>query len=76
MGDGEGCNTPISSAQCSRGLASSDVVVAVKLFSVPHRSGLYLLGVFYAEKGLVDRLLAAAASWKVLQLFQHVSGRS
>lgn len=76
MEDGEGCELPISSAQFSRGLASSDVVVAIKLFSVPHRSGLYLPGVFYAEKGLVDRLLAAAASRKVLQLIQHVSCRS
>lgn len=72
--DWEGCSIPISSEQFSKGLASSDVVVATKLLSFPHKSRLCLPGALYAAKELVDRLLAAAASWKVLQLIQHVSG--
>lgn len=75
MEDGEGCSIRISSNQFSKGLASSDVAVGTELLSFPHRSGLSLPGALYAAKELVDRLLAAAASQKVSQLIQHVSGR-
>lgn len=73
--DGEGCSIPIYFDQFSNGLASSDVVVATKLFSFSHRSGQYLPQAVFAAGELVDRLLAAAASWKVLQLIQHGSSR-
>lgn len=72
---GEGCSIPISADQFSKGLASSDVVMATKLLSFPHGSGLYLPRALYAARELVDRLLAAAAAQKVLQLIQRVSGR-
>lgn len=73
--DEEGCRIPIYFDQFSNGLASSDVVVATKLFSFSHRSGQYLPQVVFAAGELVDRLLATAASWKVLQLIQNGSSR-
>lgn len=64
MENEEGCSIPISSDQFSKD--SSDVVVAMKLLNFPHRSGLYLPSGLYATKELADKLLAAAAPWKVI----------
>lgn len=64
MENEEGCSIPISSEQFTKD--SSDMVVATKLLSFPHRSGLYSPSGLYAAKELADRLLAAAAPWKVI----------